>query len=372
MSKKILIPIVAVVLVTLLAGAWVSTDALAQGKGQGLLARLDRPRAVIGQVMAVSEGQFTIQTKAGVEVTFRVDANTRVRSRDQANLAYEDIRVGLWVGVVAERNTALAGNEKPLARVVILLPEDVDPSNLSTVRGRMVSVDLSGNRFTVEDRQGQKITLSVDADTAYRGEVTNLAGLKEGMAVIVITEKLENGDLLARGVRAGYLPLRVFGEISAVNTAKDEFTLTVSRNSEEVTFEVDPHTLFRSQEGTLKNLNDLKPGMVATVVAKSQAGETYLATLVTAGNRENLPQVDKRIVGRITEIGIDSITVRGRDSKVYTFQITSETRFRSRGNLVTSLADLRQGMVVAVGVKDLGNGQYQAQVILVIPRSLMR
>ena len=52
--------------------------------------------------------------------------------------------------------------------------------------------------------------------------------------------------------------------------------------------------------------------------------------------------------------------------KQYTFQTTADTRIRSRE--VHSLADLKTGMVVLVGAKDLGNGSYQAQVVQVLPR----
>lgn len=372
MSKKILIPVVAVLLVALLAGAWVSADVRAQGERPGALARLRRARPVVGQVMAVTESQFKIQTRAGVEVTFLVDENTRFRSREQSDLSFGDVRVGLWVGVLADRREALAETGKPLARMVILLPEDVDPTKMSPARGRVVSVDISGKQFTLEDQQGQETTLSVDEDTIFRGEAANLAALKEGMSAFAAAEKIANGDLLARSVRAGYLPLQVVGEISKVNASSDEFTLTTTRDSKALTFKVDQNTLFRSQDGALQSLDDLHVGMAASVFAKSQPGGTFLATQVAAGEKEDLPQADKRILGRITEIGSDTITVTGRDRQEYTLQITSETRFRSRGNLVQGLEDLRQGMAVAVGANDLGNGQYQAQVVLVLPRFRMR
>jgi len=49
-----------------------------------------------------------------------------------------------------------------------------------------------------------------------------------------------------------------------------------------------------------------------------------------------------------------------------TFKADENTIFRGRE--VQSLADLKTGMMVLVGAKDLGSGSYQAQAVAVLPR----
>jgi hypothetical protein len=63
----------------------------------------------------------------------------------------------------------------------------------------------------------------------------------------------------------------------------------------------------------------------------------------------------------------NSFTIQTRRGESLTFQVTAETRFRSRRGVVTSLEELKAGMAVAVGAKDLGNSQYQALRVLVAP-----
>ena len=75
MSKKIYIPIAIALLIALLAGLWVSSDALAQGTGPA--ARLRGARRILGQVTAVGTDQFSIKTFKGKELSFLVDENTR-------------------------------------------------------------------------------------------------------------------------------------------------------------------------------------------------------------------------------------------------------------------------------------------------------
>ena len=82
--------------------------------------------------------------------------------------------------------------------------------------------------------------------------------------------------------------------------------------------------------------------------------------------RATLPQADLWIGGKVVSLDKNAFTIENREGKQYTFQTTADTRIRSRE--VHSLADLKTGMLVLVGAKDLGNGSYQAQVVQVLPR----
>ena len=75
MSKKFLVPFTIALLLALTAGVWGYSDVAAQ-------AGIPRPRprrlpGVLGQVTAIEADQFTIQTRAGQERTFRFDETTR-------------------------------------------------------------------------------------------------------------------------------------------------------------------------------------------------------------------------------------------------------------------------------------------------------
>ena len=61
----------------------------------------------------------------------------------------------------------------------------------------------AASQFTLENQQGQKTVVTVDAETIYRGQVTSLADLKEGMLAGVISKEVEGDGLVAKIVRAG-------------------------------------------------------------------------------------------------------------------------------------------------------------------------
>lgn len=361
MSKKILIPMIAVLVVTLLAGVWAIGDAQAQGDGP--LARLRRARPAFGQVTALGDNQFTIQTKAGETKTFQVDDKTRFRSKDTQDLSFADLQVGRWVAVVAPRDV-----EQPVARFVALMPEDFDPEQMQGVRGRVTEIDVAAQAFTLENREGEAVTLKVDENTRFKGEVAELAELQEGMVAGAATSEQENGDLLATLVRAGNpqdrRQNRQAGEVVSVDETAGQFTLRTLRKGEETTFATDENTRFRSKDGKVTSLKDLKPGMVAIVAIRPAAeGEMPLAALVAAGDKDDLPKFDKRFAGKVISVDDKSFTIQTRDGKQITFQVTGDTLFRSKGGQVKSLQDLQEGMITLVGAKELGNGEYQAQVV---------
>lgn len=358
MTKKVAIPVIAATLIALLIGAWAFSDASAQGDSP--LARLRRARGLLGQVTAVADNQFTLQTRQGETRDFLVDENTRFRSREQADLSLGDLEVGRWVEVFAPP----APDETPTARLVILLPEDFDPSKMKGLRGLVESVNLAGSLFTLKNRQGEISSVTVDDQTVFRGQVENFSELQAGMAAFAVVETQEDGELLAKAVRAGFPIVRRVGEITAVDVAAGEFTLKTARTDEQLTFQVDENTRFRSKDDQIAGLEDLQPGMVAAVTARQQP-DGALALLVAAGEREDLPKFDLRLAGRVISIADDAFTVKGRDGQEHTFQVNAETRFRSPGDRVHSLEDLREGMIVIVGAQELSEGQYLAQLVLV-------
>jgi hypothetical protein len=365
MSKKIVIPVVAALVLTLIAGLVVSSHVLAQGAGP--LGRWLRARPVLGQVTLIGKAEFTVKTKDGTEQTFTVDDSTRYRSKDKAELTFADLKTGQWVAVVTGRGQGASN----LARFVVTLPEGLDPTQFEGARGKVSAVNPAASQFTLENQQGEKTVVTVDAETVYRGEASSLADLQEGMLAGVISKEMAGDGLVARIVRAGD-PIGVhFGEISEVNTSAGTITLKTQRTSQELTVSVDESTRFRSKSNEIAGLRDLKTGMVAMVVTKTPAGEEQTdaplkAVLVAAGDKSDLPKADLRVGGRVVSLDQNAFTIEDRDGKQYTFQTTGDTRIRGRE--INSFADLKTGMLALVGAKDLGNGPYQAQVVLALPR----
>jgi preprotein translocase subunit YajC len=272
MSKKILIPILAALLLALGAGVWAYADAAAQESTPRFRQR--RLPGVVGQVTTVAGDQFTIQTKAGREVTFRFDETTRFTDPQKQELSPQDMQTGDWVAVIVVRNRA----KPPLARAVIILPEDFDPANWASVRGRVTGVDVSGNAFSLEDKDGQATTVKVDENTKYQGQAAGLAELQVGMPVLARTEKQPNGDLLAKSVRTGVaFDQRFMGKVTSIDG--QSFTIQ-TRKGESITFQVTEETVFRSLKGVVDGMEDLEVGMPVAVGAEDLGNSQYQARLV--------------------------------------------------------------------------------------------
>jgi preprotein translocase subunit YajC len=366
MTKKIWIPILSVLIVALLAGVWVSSEAMAQSNspdGGGRLKRLLAARRGIGQVTSIGEDQFTVEKRTGESYTFLVNDETRFFDKDRNELEFDDLAIDRWVIVAGPENEA----GERVARLVVLLPEDFDPSNLAGALGRIVTIDQAAQQFSLETRQGEEKTFDVNAETRYIGGVDELSDLQVEMPVLVKALEQDDGSLLAQVVGTRRDIKRFAGEITAIDEIAQNLTLKLHQGGREMTFSVDENTRFRGKDGELTGLGDLKVGMVAIVtVPEANAGETLVARLVAAADRDELPKFDKRVGGRVTSVDQNAFTIKARDGETYTFQVTGSTTFRSRGDQIQGLEDLDEGMGVIVGAKELGNSRYQAETVIVL------
>ena len=362
MFKKILIPLFSAAFIAVFAGAWLVVDAGAQGVGPA--GKLRRARPFVGQVTAVDSAQVSIQTLKGEARTFRIDEDTRYRSRDAGEVNLEDVQVDAWIVVVAGRKPGAGSSETPLAKAIILLPADFDPSTARPARGKVTAVDAAAGKFTVEGRNSETVTVLVNAETVYRGGVSGLADLKAGMAAFAVTEPQANGDLLARSVRAGFPKVRRVGSVVSVDAAAGRFRMETERDGNEITVQVNAGTVFRSQGNAVTGLAELQPGMDVLAAGEEQSG-VLTASMVAAGE---LPKFDQRFRGKVTAVSKTGFTVQGRDGQTYTLVVDEQTKFRSRGGKVQSLADLKEGMPVFVGAQDPGDGRLLAQTVLVLQR----
>jgi hypothetical protein len=165
----------------------------------------DRPdhKRYAGAVTSVGDGSFSIEPRDGGEVMFLVNEKTEFHSRDGSVNGLEDLKIGMRVGVgaaVQDDGSLLALNvlagaaDRPRPR------PDVD------VRAAGRIVDLGDREFTIETRDGRRMTFAVTEDTVFKsrnGQVSSFGDLEVGKGVAVGGKKSADGQLTAVWVLAG-------------------------------------------------------------------------------------------------------------------------------------------------------------------------
>jgi hypothetical protein len=234
-------------------------------------------------------------------------------------------------------------------------------------------VDLAASQFTLQTHAGEELLFDVDADTRFGGQAQELADLEAEMRAFVGAREMEDGSLLAKTVLArdpGQWSerWRYAGQITGVDLAGSTFSLETRMGDQQLTFSVDEHTNFRGREGAVGSLEDLQAGMYSLVVAREEQDGSLTALVVAAATADQLPKFEARMVGCIASVEHNSFVIKVRSGDEYNVQTNGSTKFRSRIPGIDGLEDLKSGMVVAVGGKELGNGtfQYQADLVIVL------
>ncbi len=358
MTKKIAIPLIVALLVSLL----VSGVALAADDDPNAPSAFGG-RISYGEVTEITADNFTVQTWRGGAFTYQVDENTRFRSSEIEEPGFGDMQVGYKVLVIARPDS----DGLLTARIVALLPGDFDPSQWFGVRARgdVTAVDLAASTFTLHTPAGEDKTFTVVEHTRFIGQAASLEDLLVGWVAGVAAKEQDDGTLLASVLITAEQPRRVrhAGTVTGVDVAASTLALN-TRQGEDLTFVVDDDTRFHSRNGEIEGLADLQPDMIAIVFAQPQSDGTLLAIRVAAGSPDDLPNFDVKSGGQVAAIGADSFTIQPHDGDEVTFLVSEETNFRSPGGSVHSLEDLEVGMVALVGGDDLGDGEYLAKLVI--------
>jgi hypothetical protein len=221
--------------------------------------------------------------------------------------------------------------------------------------GQITAVDPAASSFTLHARRGEDLTFQVNEETKFHsrdGQVGGLDDLEIGMAAAVGAEKLEDGTLLAVQVAVGSKDdhVRAVGLIAAVVPGQETFSIE-SSDGKSWEFQTGERTRFRSRDGSVDDIHDLKKGMPVLVLAiKADGG--WLALLVAAGNPEAWPPADEALVGKIVGLGTNTLTIDTRNGDSVTVVVDESTVFRSRGGAVDSFDDLEVGMAAAIGARE--------------------
>ena len=148
--------------------------------------------------------------------------------------------------------------------------------------------------------------------------------------------------------------MRAAGEITGVVPGQGTFTI-LTRNGDEIEFQTNENTKFRSPNGSVEDIHDLKKGMKAFVAAAKQDDGTLIALMVAAGNMEdrpNRPELDVKVGGEVTAVGVSSLTIQTRKGESISFSVNDSTHFKG----ISALDELEVGMKAAVGANETDDG----------------
>ncbi|MGB2897528.1 MAG: DUF5666 domain-containing protein [Anaerolineales bacterium] len=310
---------------------------------------------------------FAVRTLSGGDVHVQVTGNTKYRSRDGSVQGFEDLVVDMRTVVMGqERGDGTINASEVFAATPEELPE------LMRLKGEVGS--LGDRSFTLLTEEGRNLNIHVIDRTRFRsrdGEVTALSDLEPGMVALVTAADTEDKGIVALVVAAGTpggdIRDRVFrttGEITRVVPGQETFTVQ-SNEGESITFSTRERTKFRSRDGSITGIHDLKQGMLAMVGAIKMEDGTNQALVVLAGNPEDRPERPNVVTaaGKIVSLGSNSFTVETRSGDQKTFSVDDSTKYKSRDGSVNSFGDLEIGMAAIVGARDLGNGELLAVVV---------
>jgi hypothetical protein len=150
--------------------------------------------------------------------------------------------------------------------------------------GVVTNIDAASSEFSIKNRVGESVTFKVNPDTKFlsrNGELESFDDLAVEMVVGVRAVGNDEGTLVAKAVfyidPAMLAAERAGGEVIAIG--HDNFTIT-TRNDEELTFQVDENTRFKSRDGSLESLEDLEVGMKVGVLYVESDDGTLLAKAV--------------------------------------------------------------------------------------------
>jgi hypothetical protein len=323
-----------------------------------------RQMRVIGEVTRVDleSNAFSLRSRGGDDFRFLVDRSTKFRSPDGKVKDLSELGSGMHALVVA-----LEQDDGVLQARLIATDGVEKPSEFIRSTGEIIQVDVPAGTFGLRKADGATLRFQTGERTRFRsrdGSIDGVEDLTPGMVALVIAVRLEDGVLFAALVAAGErgeVPsVREFrGEVADVVPGQGKFSLLGS-DGEVRTFETIDRTKFRSRDGAVKDIHDLKKGMKAIVDAVVKEDGALIAIFVGVLSEQDRPRDIVRAAGRIVELGKHEFTIERRDGGRMTFSVDGSTTFKSRDGSVTEFDDLEVGMIALVGARKLGEEKLKA------------
>lgn len=299
-------------------------------------------RALVGEVLEIGAEEFTVESLKGDILTISVADETFFRKQEEGqgmDASFSDLESGMWVAVHPHRD----GSGAVGARLVVILPDDFDPSQLQGMRllGEVDKINPGQNTFEILTRNGDSVSFQVDERTQFIGDLNSFDDLEKGLRVAVLAGEQEDGTFLAKIVGAGDGDRPRLEKTGGKITQIGDSSLTIlTRQGEEKSFTVSEATRFANRQGEINGLGDLAIDMVVLVV--SRPGEAEAAAVLVADDA--ILQLD-RVRGTVQSAGGSHLTITAGDRKI-DFTVDENTRIRGRG--IEDLNDLKNGMKVLV------------------------
>jgi len=317
--------------------------------GTALAAEGDHPELLKarGEVIAVdpAAGKFRIEKNDGSVVTYFVDDDTTFRGLE----SLEGMQVG-WKAGVASRE----GEGGKLWAVLVIAG---DASDIQHARGKVIDVNLSAGKFSIETPDGMEMRFFVDEKTLYSGQISQLDELEEGMGAGVAFTEHSEGKLIAARLIAGNTSdlIKAKGEVTAVDANLGKFEI-VTAEGVRMRFFVDEKTRYRGQ---LSSLGEMHVGFHAGVAASEGEDGTLTAGLVIAGVRPETVRAQGLIIG--VEAAADKFRLEKGDGTILTFSVNEQTSYKGQ---VESIRNMEEGMRAGVGGYENQEGQLFALVVI--------
>ena len=243
-----------------------------------------------------------------------------------------------------------------------LAQEEAEVPRWPLAHGRVEAILSAG--FVLSNAQ-REVTVSVDAETAYRVpgvEDAGLDDLKVGDTVLSLGRRDGEGGFLARVV--GVLPPMPFASLKGVVIAIEGPALTVTTVAGEKVVSTDDETQFSVPDVDEATLADIGIGDRVFAIVLAQDDRSLLAKSVAVIPDGALGPIGFR--GRVTRVSDDKLdlSLRQRDVSV---GVTADTRLRVPGVDDPSMADIRVGDWVLVVARLKGPWRVEATAVAVVP-----
>jgi len=366
MKKKFYVPIAIGLLTALIGGVVVSGVAFANETSMKI--RRHKTKTVIGQIVDVNQMNMKIQTVQEKELAISITEETTIRDQEGNQLSTSDLTKEKWVRVIFGK----ANQDELVAKAIILLPDDFDPSNYERIHGLVTKVNLSSQTVFLKAKEKDEVSVGFDENTRYFGAADRFSEIEEGMIAGIIAEKTSDENYLAKVIRLRFPTIRIIGKVTDVEANGNTFKLVTRRGEKELNVTVDENTRFKSRDGSLQGIEDLNPDTFAVVIAKrsdlkDEENSQLTALAVLAGTGEQLPNFEVKIRGKVVEKAGDKITLENPKGEQFIVVVNTDTKFKSRGDAVQNLEQIEIGMQILIGGKKLDSGDVQAELIVVLP-----
>ncbi len=320
------------------------------------------PFRVLGEFVWVDQRAraFGLHARSGDEYRFEVDRSTHYRSPDGSIKGFSDLEAGMKGLVVGFRE-----DEVLIARLVVVVKLDSQPKQIRVI-GEVSGIVVASASFSLKKQNGDVLTIHTTERTRFRsrdGSIQGIEDLEIGMVALVLGIEREDGSLVALTVAAAHredLPenLRWFrGEITDVIPGQGNFTLQ-THEGVSLTFITNDQTRFRSRDGSITGVHDLKRGTIAYIGALEKEDGLFAIVVAVGIPKDSTGRVWRR--GRISALGDHAFTIELRDGSEINFLDDNSTLYRSRDGGVNSFEDLQVGMYTIVGAVKLEDGQLKA------------